>query len=62
MELKNMKSQERTKNWRILVYGKPGVGKTTLVKLLKGKTLIIPLDASERVLAGCDVDVAPFDR
>lgn len=62
MELKNMKDQERTKNWRILVYGKPGVGKTTLVKLLKGKTLVIPLDASERVLAGCNVDVAPFDR
>ena len=62
MELYNMKDASRTTNWRMLVYGKPGVGKTSLVRYLPGKTLVVPLDNSQRVLAGMDVDVIPFDR
>lgn len=63
MKITNASNIELTKNWRILVYGKPGLGKTTLIKRLKGKTLVLSLDNSQRVLAGSEnIDVVEFDR
>lgn len=63
MKLTNASNIELTKNWRILIYGKPGLGKTTLIKQLKGKTLVLSLDNSQRVLAGSEnIDVVEFDR
>lgn len=62
MEVKNMKDAQRTANWRICIYGKPGVGKTSAVRYLNGKTLVLALDNSAKVLAGQDVDVVEFDR
>lgn len=57
------KSLNRIKNWRVLIYGKPGVGKTTAVRQLNGKTLVLDLDDSSKVLSGADnIDVQPFDR
>lgn len=57
------KNLSRTKNWRVLIYGKPGVGKTTAVRQLTGKTLVLDLDDSSKVLAGADnINVQPFDR
>lgn len=53
----------RTDNWRVLIYGKPGVGKTTAVRYLTGKTLVLDLDDSSKVLAQTEnIDVQPFDR
>ena len=40
---------QRTKNWRILIYGKAGLGKTTLIKNMQGKTLVLSLDNSSKV-------------
>lgn len=57
-----MKDAKRTQNWRICIYGKPGVGKTSSVKYLKGKTLVLSLDNSAKVLAGQDIDVIDFNR
>ncbi|KZK38770.1 Phage DNA-binding protein [Lactococcus cremoris] len=53
----------RTENWRVLLYGKPGLGKTSAIKGLTGKVLVLDLDGSSRVLAGLEnVDVISFDR
>ena len=41
-----------------LIYGTPGMGKTSLLGLLPGRTLIIDIDKGTSVLAGCEnVDV-----
>ena len=53
----------RQKNWKVILYGKPGVGKTTAIKNLKGKTLVIDLDNSSKVLAKApNITVDVFDR
>ncbi|WP_302067735.1 AAA family ATPase [uncultured Streptococcus sp.] len=63
MKITNASNIELTRNWRILIYGKPGLGKTTLIKQLKGKTLVLSLDNSQRVLGGSEnIDVVEFDR
>ncbi len=62
MKVSSLKTVKRTDNWRICLYGKPGVGKTTAIKYLKGKTLILALDNSTKVLAGREIDVIEFDR
>lgn len=63
MEIVSASDIVRTDNWRIAVYGKPGVGKTSSIKFLNGKTLILALDNSAKVLAGMEnVDVINFDR
>lgn len=61
--IKSAESLSRTKNWRIILYGKPGVGKTSAIKNLDGKTLVLDLDDSSKVLAGTpNIDVQPFNR
>lgn len=51
MPVVSAKKIQRNKNWKVIIYGKAGVGKTTAAKFLKGKTLILPLDNSAKVLA-----------
>ena len=54
---------ERTHNWRILIYGKPGNGKTYLTNYLSGKTLILDMDHSSKTIAGNEnIDIIQFDR
>lgn len=52
----------RTQYWRVLLYGKPGLGKTSAVKGLTGRTLVLSLDNSHKVLSGIpNVDVRTID-
>jgi len=63
MKIKKANEISRVKDWRVLIYGKPGFGKTTAIKNLEGKKLVLDLDGSSRVLAGDnDIDVIEFDR
>ena len=48
----------KPENLSVLIYGAPGMGKTTLLGRLPGRTLIIDADKGTSVLAGADaVDV-----
>lgn len=52
----------RTQYWRVLLYGKPGLGKTSAVKGLTGRTLVLSLDNSHKVLSGIpNIDVRTID-
>lgn len=45
-----------------LIYANPGVGKTSALKHLPGKTLVIDIDKSSGVLKGAeDIDIAAID-
>lgn len=63
MEIKKAKNLQKNKDWRIMIYAKPGTGKTSLVHHLSGKTLVLDMDDSSKVLAGLEnVDIISFDR
>ncbi|WP_019299148.1 AAA family ATPase [Lactococcus garvieae] len=52
----------RTKNWRILIYGKAGLGKTSQIKYLEGNTIVLSMDNSHKVLGGIpNIDVRTID-
>ncbi|HER1152095.1 TPA: AAA family ATPase [Streptococcus pyogenes] len=45
-----------------LIYGNPGVGKTSTAKYLPGKTIVINIDKSAKVLRGNEnIDIADID-
>lgn len=45
-----------------LIYGVPGIGKTSTIKFLPGKTLLIDIDKTSRVLAGeSNIDIVDID-
>lgn len=47
----------------VLIYGTPGMGKTTLLGNLKGRTLIVDVDKGTSVLSGCEnVDVLRLSK
>lgn len=57
------KELNRTSNWRIILYAKPGTGKTSSAKFLKGKTRILDLDNSAKVLDGLsNITIDQLDR
>ncbi len=54
VKLELMKASEikRFDNWTVLIYSEPGKGKTTMVKALSGKTLLLSIDGMYHVLSG----------
>lgn len=60
---KSYKDVKDLPNWHMILYAKAGQGKTTSVKYLKGKTLILDLDhSSQRALKGTDIIPYLFDE
>ena len=46
-----------------LIYSPPGMGKTTAIKFLPGKTLLLDIDRTSRVLKGCkNIDIFYVDN
>jgi phage nucleotide-binding protein len=63
MEITNGAQITKSKKAKIIIYSKPGNGKTTVAGLLPGKTLVLDIfDGTSQVLSGYDnVDVARLD-
>jgi phage nucleotide-binding protein len=62
MILHNAKDISRG-NMTALLYGQPGMGKTTTIKYLPGRTLVFDVDRTTRVLSGCEnIDICYVDN
>lgn len=53
-------SFRKNKDWKMILYAKAGQGKTTSVKYLKGKTLVLDLDNSFKVLEGTSDNIQQY--
>ena len=62
MIIKNAKDIKAT-NGTYLIYAPPGMGKTTALKSLPGKTLVLDVDRTSKVLRGCEnIDIVEIDN
>jgi len=62
MEIYNA-SEIKDKKATILIYAPPGMGKTTAVKYLEGKTLVLDIDRTSDVLKGHkNIDICKIDN
>lgn len=50
----------RDKDWKMILYAKAGQGKTTSIKYLTGKTLVLDLDNSFKVLEGISNNIRQY--
>lgn len=53
-------SFRKNKDWKMILYAKTGQGKTTSIKYLKGKTLVLDLDNSFKVLEGVSDSIQQY--
>ncbi len=60
MITKSAMSFRKDKDWKMILYAKAGQGKTTSIKYLKGKTLVLDLDNSFKVLEGVSDDIQQY--
>lgn len=62
MNLIESEDLKRDENFKMLLYAKPGTGKTSTMRYLKGKTLLLDIDNTSQVLSGLPgITVAKFD-
>lgn len=62
MQIKNAGDIKRNERFNILIYAEPGAGKTSTLQYLTGKTLVLDIDGTSRVLSGLtDIDVAEIN-
>lgn len=53
---------EKYQNWSCLIYSEAGIGKTSMIKSLTGRTLVFSIDGMYQVLHGLtDVDIISMD-
>ena len=60
MITKSAMSFRKNKDWKMILYAKAGQGKTTSIKYLKGKTLVLDLDNSFKVLEGTSDSIQQY--
>lgn len=53
-------SFRKNRDWKMILYAKAGQGKTTSIKYLKGKTLVLDLDNSFKVLEGVSDNIQQY--
>lgn len=62
MKITKASEIKRGHNFSALIYGKPGSGKTTTIKYLKGRTLVVDIDRTSNVLSGIEnIDIVYAD-
>ena len=62
MNLLKAEDVEKFSNWTAIIYAEPGKGKTTMVKGLTGKTVLLSVDGMYHVLSGLpNVDILTMD-
>ncbi|WP_203640714.1 AAA family ATPase [Levilactobacillus andaensis] len=62
MEIQHATDIKRGEDFSVLIYAQPGVGKTSTLRYLPGRTLVIDVDRTTNVLAGVpNVDVVKLD-
>lgn len=62
MKITKATDLQKGKNFSALIYAPPGTGKTTTIKYLPGKTLVIDVDRTTNVLTGLEnIDVVYAD-
>lgn len=61
MLIKNAKEIKQAKG-TYLLYSPPGMGKTSTFKYLPGKTLVLDIDRTTKVLRGEDIDIVEIDN
>lgn len=62
MQIKKASEMKRSDRFNILIYAEPGAGKTSTLRYLEGKTLVLDIDGTSRVLAGLEnIDVVELN-
>ena len=62
MEVMQASDIKKFSNWSTIIYAEAGKGKTTMVKGLKGRTVLLSVDGMYSVLAGLEnVDIVTMD-
>lgn len=62
MKIQHAKDIKRAQDFSVLIYAQPGTGKTSTLKHLPGKTLVIDVDRTTNVLAGqANIDIVYLD-
>lgn len=52
MEFVKSEEMKKSEQFKIMIYAKPGAGKTSTVQYLEGKTLLLDCDGTSKVLSG----------
>lgn len=62
LQIKSAKEITRDENKHVMIYAKPGAGKTSTVRYLHGKTIMLDVDGTSQVLSGLEnIDVVYMD-
>lgn len=62
MNIKKASEMNRGERFNIMIYAEPGAGKTSTLRYLKGKSLILDIDGTSRVLSGLEgIDIVEID-